>query len=71
MSVVWDVPTRAEGLETEIVPGVGVLEVKSISEEAEGRNLLGGDVPPPVVVEVAMLDAGIIAVLVDDVGVVV
>lgn len=69
-SVVWDVPMRPEGLEIEMVLGVGVL--KSVSEEAEDRNSLGGDVTGPVVIEVAMLDADVITVLADDVvGVVV
>lgn len=44
MSVAWDVPTRPEGLEIEIVPGVSVLKVESVSEETEGRNVPGGDV---------------------------
>lgn len=67
MSVVLEVSTSAEELEIEVVPGVGVLEVESISEEADGRNVLGGDVTWLVVIEVAMLDAEIVTVLADDV----
>lgn len=72
MSVAWDVPTRPEGLEIEIVPGVGVLKVESISEETEGRNVPGGDVTWLVVIKVAMLGVEIVTALTDDVvGVVV
>lgn len=67
MFVVWDVPTRPEGLEIEMVPGVGVLKVESTSEEAEDKNLFGGVVTWPVVIKVAMLDADAITVLADDV----
>lgn len=67
MSVVRDVSTSAEELEIETVPGVSILEVESISEEADGRNVLGGDVTWLVVIEVAMLDAEIVTMLADDV----
>lgn len=67
MSVVLEVSTSPEELEIEVVPGVSVLEVESISEEADGRNVLGGDVTWLVVIEVAMLDAEIVTVLADDV----
>lgn len=67
MSVVRDVPTRPEGLEIEIVPGGGVLEVESVSEEAEGRNVFGGDVTRLGVIDVAMLDVEIVTMLTDDV----
>lgn len=67
MSVALEVSTSPEELEIEVVPGVGVLEVESISEEADGRNVLGGDVTWLVVIEVAMLDAEIVTVLADDV----
>lgn len=66
MSVVWDVSASPEELEIETVPGVGVLEVESISEEADGRNVLGGDVTWLVVIEVAMLDVEIVTMLADD-----
>lgn len=66
MSVVWDVPSRPEGLGIETVPGVGVLKVESVSEEAEGRNVLAGDVTRLVVIGVAMLDAEIVSTLADD-----
>lgn len=72
MSVALDVPTRPEGLEIEIVPGVGDLKGESISEEAEGRNVSGGDVTRLVVIKVAMLGVEIFTTLADDVvGVVV
>lgn len=67
MSVVRDVSTSPEELEIETVPGVSILEVESISEEADGRNVLGGDVTWLVVIEVAMLDAEIVTMLADDV----
>lgn len=67
MSVVRDVSTSPEELEIETVPGVGVLEVESISEGADGRNVLGSDVTWLVVIEVAMLDAEIVTMLADDV----
>lgn len=70
MSVGWDVPSRPEGLGVETVPGVGVLKVESVSEEAEGRNrnVLAGDVTRLVVIGVAMLDAEIVTTLADDVA---
>lgn len=67
MFVVWDVPTRPEGPEIEMVPGVGVLKVESTSEEGEDKNLFGGVVTWLVVIKVAMLDADTITVLADDV----
>lgn len=67
MSVVREVSTSPEELEIEVVPGVSVLEVESISEEADGRNVLGGDVTWLVVIEVAMLDEEILTMLADDV----
>lgn len=67
MSVVREVSTSPEELEIETVPGVGVLEVESISEEADGRNVLGGDVTRLVVIEVAMSDVEIVTMLADDV----
>lgn len=66
MSVGWDVPSRPEGLGIETVPGVGVLKGESVLEEAEGRNILGGDVTRLVVIGVAMLDAEIVTTLADD-----
>lgn len=44
MFVVWNVFIRFEGLEIEIVLGVGVLKVELVLEEIEGRNVFGGDV---------------------------
>lgn len=54
----WEVISRPGGVDIEIIPGAGVLEVESISEGLEGRTVLGSDVRILEVTEEAIMSDG-------------
>lgn len=56
--VLWEVIPRPGGVDIEIIPGAGVLEVESISEGLEGRSVLGSDVRILEVTEEAIMSGG-------------
>lgn len=56
--VLWEVIPRPGGVDIEIIPGAGVLEVESISEGLEGRTVLGSDVRILEVIEEAIMSDG-------------